>query len=210
MLWGGDLGLGAGRPCVAPGPGAVPSPPVRPQLCFHRSAAVLPEEGTGSPRHAPVPQGTGRFSPAPPAQPLAEMCPVRGREQQRPRKRLEDVQPSCLSDAVTSSGGEEPNPTASPGHGAERKPAPAPVQHPRPVAQLSQCQHPGGSSLGRVPSCSPLVEVVLGVVQPEAHGHRVALSALREDVIHRGSCCGEGWIRTRGSLPAFPTCSPET
>lgn len=39
-----------------------------------------------------------------------------------PRERTEDAQPSCLSDAVTSSGGEEPHPTPSPGHGAETRP----------------------------------------------------------------------------------------
>lgn len=37
---------------------------------------------------------------------------------------------------------------------------------------------------------SPLVEVVLGVVQPQPHSHRVALPALCEDVVHGG--CGRG------------------
>uniref|UniRef100_A0A8D2MP66 Uncharacterized protein n=1 Tax=Zonotrichia albicollis TaxID=44394 RepID=A0A8D2MP66_ZONAL len=46
---------------------------------------------------------------------------------------------------------------------------------------------------------SPLVEVVLGVVQPQPHGHRVALPALREDVVH-GSC-GGAWVRTWGQSP---------
>lgn len=31
---------------------------------------------------------------------------------------------------------------------------------------------------------SPLVEVVLRVVQPQANGHRVALPALSENVVH--------------------------
>lgn len=41
-------------------------------------------------------------------------------------------------------------------------------------------------SLARQRFSSPLIEVVLCVVQPQAHSHRVALPALSENVVHSG------------------------
>lgn len=75
------------------------------------------------------------------------------------------------------------------------------------VRSCSSALGPGSPGTG--PPCSPLVEVVLGVVQPEAHGHRVALSALREDVVHRGSCCREGFVRARCPAAAQGSASAQ-
>lgn len=63
-------------------------------------------------------------------------------------------------------------------------------------------------SIPRSPPRSPLVEVILGVVQPQTHGHRVALPALREDIIHRGCRCGERCVRARLCAVRGPLTPP--
>lgn len=92
----GRAGRGVAGWAVQPGSGA---PGVRGHVRSPRAAATL---GRG---FAQRPQPSRR----PGQRPAAE-------------ERTEDVQPSCLSDAVTSSGGEEPHPTSSSGHGAETRP----------------------------------------------------------------------------------------
>lgn len=149
--------------------------PVVPAVCPHICHGA-PQRGNRDRRtrsgDTAATTGTGEAAPA-------QLIPGCGREEV-----ARGCLASCLSDAVTSSSGEELRPAICPCLSMETA-ATAPSRAPSPAQPRS-----------------PLVEVVLGVVQPQPHGHRVALPALCEDVVH-GSCRGT-WVRTWGQTPDPP------
>lgn len=166
-------GTGCGEQTVGPTecPPQLPAPVV-PAVC-PRICHGAPQKGDGGTRiwsvDTATTMGTGEVPPA-------QLSPSCGCEEV-----ARGCSASCLSDAVTSSSGEELCPAVCPlpFHGEQRKPAASTA----PRALHSPLHRPAQPH-------SPLVEVVLGVVQPQPHGHRVALPTLCEDVVHGG--CGRG------------------